>query len=228
MKQILSHTLLIFRRELLLLSRGMGDWLLTLSFFLLLPVLAILGLGIGFVITLRFALVILFVSLIFAIVLSLDRVLQAESDRGQLDHLRLTPIPLSFAVFAKSLAHASVLVLPLILLAPILLYLMVAAVFSLPVLLLLWGVIGITGFILTMLGSVIAALAVGARRAHLLIPLLLLPLAIPLLIFAVATLEGMISSFGWQQPVLFLVALFLLSLILCPFAAAFALDQSEG
>ncbi len=70
---------------------------------------------------------------------------------------------------------------------------------------------------LTLLGCVGAAVTVGLRRGGLLLSVLILPLAIPILIFGVAAANASpIDPYGFQQPFLFMSAFALLLLVICP------------
>ena len=77
---------------------------------------------------------------------------------------------------------------------------------------------------LTCIGLIGAALSVALRRGGLLLPVLVLPLTVPVLIFGVAASNAAVAgpmTFG--APFLILCALTLGSLVLGPFAAAAAL-----
>jgi heme exporter protein B len=81
---------------------------------------------------------------------------------------------------------------------------------------------------LTCIGLIGAALSVALRRGGLLLPVLVLPLTVPVLIFGVAAANAAIvgpMSFG--APFMILCALSLGSLVLGPFAAAAALRHLE-
>lgn len=214
----------ILRRDLKLLAGEAQDWLAVLSFFLLLPFTSILGLGLGFEITLRFALVMLAVSQFMAIIFSLDRLFQQDQSQGTLDIIRLMDLPLPVAVLAKFICSWAVNALPITLLVPPLLMLMAGVSAPLLIWVKVFCLFGMVGLCLIFLGGILAALAVSARRAHLLMPLLLLPLSLPLLIFGVASAESAIMGYEGSQPYLFLVALFLVAAILSPWAAARSLD----
>jgi heme exporter protein B len=76
---------------------------------------------------------------------------------------------------------------------------------------------------LTLVGSIGAALLLGSRRGSVLIALLVLPLYIPVLIFGVAAVEGIMLGLGGTAPLLILGAMLLAALALTPFATAAAL-----
>jgi heme exporter protein B len=76
---------------------------------------------------------------------------------------------------------------------------------------------------LTLVGSIGAALLLGSRRGSVLVALLVLPLYIPVLIFGVAAVDGVVLGLGGTAPLLLLAAMLLAALALAPFATAAAL-----
>ena len=79
---------------------------------------------------------------------------------------------------------------------------------------------------LSLIGSIGASLILGARRSGVLLSLLILPLFIPVLIFGVSAVDGVMVNLSSKPQLLFLSGLFLASLVLCPWASAAALRQA--
>ena len=79
---------------------------------------------------------------------------------------------------------------------------------------------------LTLIGAVGAALSLGARRGGVLIPLLVLPLYIPVLIFGVAAVDAQLAELSVRPHLLLLGAILLFALPLAPLAAAAAVRQA--
>ncbi|MEE8507091.1 MAG: heme exporter protein CcmB, partial [Kiloniellales bacterium] len=131
--------------------------------------------------------------------------------------------PLELTVLAKAAAHWLTTGLPLIAAAPLigLLYNMDAA--GLPMLMLAM-LLGSPS--LSLIGAIGAALTLGARRGGVLIPLLVLPLYIPVLIFGVSAIDAGMAELNARPHLLFLGAIFLFSLAVAPFAGAAALRQA--
>ena len=80
--------------------------------------------------------------------------------------------------------------------------------------------------LLSLLGATGAALVLGARRGGVLLPLLVLPLCAPVLIFGVAAADAAASEQSYAAPLLLLAALFAAALPLCPLAAGAALRSA--
>lgn len=205
----------ILRRDLVLAVRVGGGTGLAIGFFLLIGTVQPFGFGADPALLARIAPAAVWTGAVLAVLLSLDRLFQADAEDGSLDQLRLAPVPLEAIVLAKCAAHWLTTGLPLVLAAPL-----VAVMFNLPgegfgplTVSLLLGTPG-----LTLIGAVGAALTAGLRRGGLLVSLLTLPLYVPALIFGTAAAAG-----GDPAAFLFLGALSLFALALGPFAAAAAL-----
>ena len=162
----------------------------------------------------------LWIGALLACLLSLDRLFQADFEDGSLDVLALAPLPLEAVVALKALAHWLTTGLPLVAIAPLL-----ALTLNLPATAYPWLVARLaTGTpALSLLGAIGAALTVGIRRGGLLLPVLVLPLYLPTLIFgARATTAAAEAADPWPA-VLLLAGVTLFVLALAPFAAAAAL-----
>jgi heme exporter protein B len=79
---------------------------------------------------------------------------------------------------------------------------------------------------LSFLGAIGAALTIGLRRGSLLLSLLVMPLAMPLLIFGARSSELAISAQDASAPLYLLGAVLVLSLTLAPLTAAAAVRIS--
>lgn len=205
----------ILHRDFILAMRIGGGTGLAVGFFLLVSASMPFAFGAEPELLSRLAPAAAWIGAVLAVLLSLDRLFQADAEDGSLDQLRLAPIPLEAVVVSKCAAHWITTGLPLVLAAPL-----VAVLFNMPaenlMPLLAALVIGTPG--LTLVGAVGAALTAGLRRGGLLISLLTLPLYVPALIFGTAAATAETSA-----PFLFLGALSLFALALGPFAAAAAL-----
>lgn len=213
----------LFRRDLRLALRQGGDTGLVLGFFVLAVVLFPLGVGPEPAVLQRIGAGIVWVAALLAALLSLDRLFEADYRDGGLELLALSGLPLEFAVLAKCAAHWVATGLPLALSSPLLALfvdLEPTAIATLLVSLL----IGTPA--LSLIGSVAAALSLGARRQSIVLSILVLPLYVPPLIFGAGAVEAGASGSGGRPYLLILGALSLASLALCPWASAAALRQA--
>ncbi len=213
----------LVRRDLRLAFRQAGDSATVVMFFVLAVVLIPFGVGPEPAVLARIAGGIIWVMAMFAALLSLERLFQADYEDGSLELLVLSPQPLAATVVAKCMAHWLSTGLPLILAAPLLGLVMNLEADGIGALMVSLALGTPT---LSLIGAVGAALTLGARRGGVLLPLLVLPLYIPVLIFGVAAVEAAISGLPMRPNLLLLGALLLAALPLCPWAAAAGLRQA--
>jgi heme exporter protein B len=166
---------------------------------------------------------VLWIGALLASLLGLDRIFSIDHEDGSLDQLLLAPLPLELVAAAKGAAHWIATGLPLVIVAPLLgmlLGLEAKALLSVTLVLL----IGTPA--LTALGLVGAALAVALPRGGLLVAVLVLPLAVPVLIFGAAATAAAAGGAGAFGPAFRLVAaLSLAAFVLGPVAAAAVIRQ---
>ena len=212
--------LALLRRELLLSVRYGTDTLAAVLFFALAGALFPLAIGPAPETLGRMAPGIVWVCALLAALLPLDRLFGAELEDGSLDQLLLCGLPAAGIAAAKALAHWLLTGLPLLLAAAPLAIMLRAPAAALPALLL--GLLPGT-MALSLLGTAGAALVVGARRGGALLPLLVLPLATPVLIFGAAAADAAAANLTAQPHLMLLLAVLTALLPLAPLAAGAAL-----
>jgi heme exporter protein B len=157
---------------------------------------------------------------LLAALLPLDRMFGADAEDGTLDQLLLSGIGAAAVALAKAVAHWLTTGLPLLIAAPV-----AAAMLNLPTE--AWpaamAALGLATAFLSLLGTAGAALTLGARRGGVLLPLLVLPLAIPAVIFGAAGIEAAAAGLSARPYLLLLGALLAAALPLAPLAAGAAL-----
>ena len=218
--------LALFLRDIRLSVRAGGGALTGVLFFL--AVIATIPFGVGPDLNLlaRIGPAILWIGALLASLLGLDRLFQADREDGSLDLLILAGDRhmLALTIFVKCLAHWTASVLPLAIAAPLFgLFLnMSPAGVGATALTLLVGTPAIT-----FIGAAGAAVAVALPRGGLLVSVLVLPLAIPVLIFGVAASYAAVNEPDpFLPPFLILAALSLFFAVVGPGAAAAALRFS--
>ncbi|OCJ10928.1 heme exporter protein CcmB [Rhizobium sp. AC27/96] len=214
----------LFLRDLKLSVRAGGGALIGILFFL--TVVAVIPFGVGPDLKLlsRIGPAIVWIGALLACLLGLDRLFQAERDDGSLDLLVMQETPLVLTVFIKCAAHWVATGLPLVIASPLLgLFMnMSETAIAATALTLLVG-----SPALTFIGAVGAAVAVALPRGGLLVSILVLPLAIPVLIFGVsATYAAVEGPQPFLPPFLILIALTLFFAVIGPAAAALALRNT--
>jgi heme exporter protein B len=207
-------------RDLLLARRQGGASLLAVGFFVLVVMLFPFAVGPDKTTLATLAPAVIWVAALLATLLSLDRLFQADFEDGSLDILALSPQPLFMTVLAKVIAHWLLTGLPLVLAVPVASVMMSLSPDAIPplVISLLLGTPA-----LSLIGAIGAALTAGIRRGGVLVPLLVLPLYVPTLIFGVSAVGNVLSGDPAAQAIMLLAAISLFSLVLAPLAAAAAL-----
>ena len=217
----MSMLLALIRREITLAYRQGGGVGSAIGFFLVVVTLLPIGLGPDSALLARIAPGAIWIAMLLAVLLSVDRVFQPDHEDGSLEQMMLAPMSLELVVIAKTAAHWITTVIPLAIAAPLFgLLLNLAPQTAGP--LILSALIGSPA--LSFLGTMGAALTLDLRRGGLLVSLLILPLYIPVLIFAVSASAGAAVAPDLFAPsLLILLALSLAALVLCPLAAAAAI-----
>ena len=214
---------LIVRRDLRLALRHRAEMINPLWFFLIIMTLFPLAIGPEPQLLRRIAPGVIWVAALLACVLSLDRLFRDDYADGSLDQLLLLPMPVPIMVLGKVCAHWLTTGLPLLLLSPL-----VALFFSLNVE--TWQAIALTLLLgtpsLSLIGAIGVGLTVGLRNGGVLLSLLLLPLFIPVLIFATAAIDNAAQGLPIGGYLAILAALLTGSAMLAPFAVAAALRVS--
>ncbi len=214
----------VLSRELRLSLRHAGDTVAALLFFLLVAALFPLAVGPGPAMLGRIAPGIIWVAALLAALLPLDRLFGADFEDGSLDLLLLCGLPAAGVAGAKAAAHWLVTGLPLLLAAAPLAEMLRLPAVALPALLV--GLVPGTA-LLSLLGTTGAAIVLGARRGGVLLPLLVLPLSVPVLIFGAAAAAAAAEGSSPKPDLLLLAALLAGALPLCPIAAGAALRAVE-
>lgn len=214
---------LLVWRDLMLAWRRRGDVLATLFFFIIVVSLFPLSIGPESQLLRSIAPGVVWVAALLASMLSLGRLFANDYVDGTLEQLLLTPQPLYLAVLGKLLAQWIVSEIPLVLIAPLLGIQFGLAQNSLLVLTisLLLGTP-----VLSLIGSIGAALTLGLRGGGVLISLLILPLCIPVLIFGAGAVDASIGGMSPQANLLLLGAFLVMALVFAPWATSAALRIS--
>jgi heme exporter protein B len=207
-------------RELRLAIRHPADTLSAVMFFVLVAAMFPFGVGPSPDLLARLAPGVLLAAALLAALLPLDRLFGAEAEDGSLDQLLLSGLHPAGIAAAKALGHWITTGIPLVLATPL-----AAALLNLPTE--AWPAamiaLGLASAILSVFGAAGAALTLGARRGGVLLPLLVLPLSIPAVIFGAAAIEAAASGLEARPYLLLEAAILALAAPLAPLAAGAAL-----
>ncbi len=213
----------LLKRDLLLAVRRRSELANPILFFVLITTLFPLGIGADAKLLQSIAPGIIWVAALLAALLSLDHLFRSDFEDGTLEQLLLSAHPVSLLVITKVLAHWLITGLPLLIVSPLL-----ALLLGLPAdmvgVLMLSLLLGTP--VLSLIGAIGVALTVGLRRSGVILSLLVLPLYVPVLIFASNAVDTAMSGMPVTGQLAMLAALLVLSLTLAPLATAAALRMS--
>ena len=216
----MSLVLATVKRDFLLAARNKGEWLNPLMFFLMVAALFPLAVDPDPKFLSKIAGGVIWVAALLATLLSLDALYKADVEDGSLEQWLASGESLYAMTLGKALVHWCISGLPLTLMAPVL-----GLMLNLPSNA-YWALLGslLLGTpILSLLGSVGAALTASVRSGGLLLSLIILPLYIPVLIFAASLVYNASIGLAYNAQLGFLGAMLALALCLTPFAAQAAL-----
>ena len=206
------------KREFLINFRSLVDVISIISFMILIVTLFILGIG-PFEEKLRLiSNAIFWIGLILAIIPSLEKTLQRDYDNGWLDQTITSPIPMELVLLSKSLAYWLIVIIPLLISLPLFIVFLNINLKLIP-----WLLISIIvgGLSISLIGIIGSALTLGAKRGNILLPILIIPLIIPILIFGVGISEAIIINESPVGNLFLLIGFTLIYLVISPFISAF-------
>ena len=215
----------LLRRDLTLAVRNRGEFANPILFFILVITLFPLAIGAVPELLSRIAPGIIWVAALLAAMLSLDSIFRSDFDDGSLEQLLLSAHPMPVLVLAKVAAHWLVTGAPLLLVSPLL-----AEMLGMPTQ--AQGTMMVTILIgtpiLSLIGSIGVALTVGLPKGGIILSLLVLPLYVPILIFAAGAIESAAGGLDVSAQLYMLLAFLFLSISLSPIATAAALRMSTS
>ena len=215
----------LFRHEMRLHARQLGEWAALLLFFAIVILLLPFALGPEPDLLRRLAPGLIWLAALLMSLLALDKLFVQDARDGTLDVMLLSPLPLPLIVAAKLMAHTATMLIALgLMLFPAALLLgMSLDVLPVMGLSLLLGIPA-----LALLGGIAGSLTVALRRNPALLTLLLVPFYIPVLIFAVAAADAAATGADPWPHLALLGALLALLLPTAPFVIAAGLRQGQG
>ena len=213
------------KRDFLTNSRSLIDVVSIIAFMLLIIFLFPLGIGpekekLGIVSN-----AIIWIGLILAILPSLEKILQKDYESGWLDQIATTDVPLEIVLLSKSISYWLIVLIPTILSSPLFAILLSMELKYLPWLILSMSIGGLGISLIGLNGS---ALILGAKRGNILLPILIIPLMIPILIFGIGINEAVKIGESPFGNLFLLMALTLIYLVISPFISALLVRIAIG
>jgi heme exporter protein B len=222
----LSKTLLaVAKRDFALAYRQRAELMQPIMFFLMVVTLFPLAIGTNPQTLQLVSGAVVWVAAILSLLMGLERLFRDDYMDGSLEQLILSPTPLYMLVLVKVISHWLVNIIPLLVISPLLaLFLnMTHTMYFTLILTLLLGTP-----IISLVGAIGVALTVGLQRSGVLVALLLIPLFIPLLIFATSAIDSASMNLPISFQLGIMASLLLFSLAIAPMVISYSLRVSQN
>jgi heme exporter protein B len=219
----LTAARLIVARDLKLAFRKRGQLIQPLIFFAIVTALFPLGVSPELSRLREIAPGALWIGALLSSLLALEFLFRDDAHDGTLEQYALSGRSLTWLLLAKTATHWLLTGLPLALMAPVAALSLGAPMGAVP------GIVGSVALgtvALSLIGSIGAALTLGVRRSGALLPLLILPISVPVLIFGARATELAITGESYSAPLYLLGAMAVLGITLAPLASAAAVRIS--
>jgi heme exporter protein B len=212
--------LMIIKRDLLVAYRQRLEFLNPIMFFMLITLLFPLAITSEPERLMVMAPGIIWIAIVFAAILSIDKIFQSDFADGTLEQLLFLPSSFAFIVLSKIVAYWLMTALPLILLACFMSQFFFLPLHALPTLVvsLLLG-----SPVLIIIGAIGSALTLSLNNRGIILVLIVLPLYLPILIFGSSAVLDACYHLPVQSQLAFLGAFVALSVTFAPMAIASAL-----
>ncbi len=213
----------LLKRDLKLAFRRRGEMATPAMFFILVTALFPLGLSPQPELLKTIAPGVVWVAALLAGLIGQESLFKSDFEDGSLEQLAIAPVSLELVALMRVATHWLTTGLPIVILSPLMGLLMDYPADAMGTLLLSL-LLGTS--ILSLLGAVGAALTVGLRQSGMLLPILVLPLAVPVLIFGAQAAAQAARGDDPAGALYLLAALLVLGITLVPFAIAAAVRVS--
>lgn len=189
-----------------------------LAFFLIICALFPLGVGTDKVLLVHIAPAVILIAILLTTTLSLQSLFEPDHEDGTLEQYLLLPCLPSHIFLAKTLSNWFLAALPLIILTPLLGIIYGLNENSIREFLIILLIATPT---ISLIGTMSAALALGARKNNMIFSILALPLYIPTLVFAVGNSTNGTDTTGFFA----LIGIFFVTLPIAAIAGALSLSR---
>ena len=210
----------VFQRDMIAALRRPSDLLTSVGFFIMIATLFPLAIGPDAKTLSLVTSAIIWIAVLLASLPSFDRLFKDDYHNGFIDHIIMRNLPLWLYALIKSFGHFCIMGLPLVITLPLLALFFTISLEALP-LLALTVTIGLIS--LTLLGAIAASLTLGARNGGLLSAILILPLALPIVIFGTLASQAVLEGTDYLAHLALLGSVCLTLLVISPAATFYAL-----
>lgn len=215
----------IFKRDMAIAFRQRAELAQPLMFLLMVVTLFPLGVGPGPETLQRIGPGVIWIAAILSSLMGMERLFRDDFNDGSLEQMMLSGVPITLVVSVKVLCHWLVSFVPLLVLSPLLAVFLNLTI-TMYAALVLTLILGTP--LLSLVGAIAVGLTVGLQRGGLLLALLLIPVFIPLLIFATSAVDSAALQLPYTAQLAIIGAMLLLAMACAPFAIAYSLKVSQN
>jgi heme exporter protein B len=215
----------IFKRDLYIAFKQKAELVQPLMFLTMVVTLFPLGVSPSPDTLQRIGPGVIWIAAILSSLMAMERLFRDDFQDGALEQYVLSGMALPAISAVKVAAHWLVSFVPLLLLSPLLAMFLNLTVdmYAALVLTLLLGTP-----LLSLIGAIAVGLTVGLQKGGVLLALLLIPVFIPLLIFATSAVDSAALQLPYHSQLAIIAAMLLLAAALAPFAIAYSLRVSQN
>jgi heme exporter protein B len=215
----------IFKRDMQIAFQQKAELVQPLMFLVMVVTLFPLGVSPSPETLQRIGPGVIWIAAILSSLLGMERLFRDDFIDGSLEQYTLSGMSLSAVATVKVLAHWLVSFVPLLILSPLLAMFLNLST-DMFIALMLTLLIGTP--LLSLIGAIAVGLTVGLARGGLLLALLLIPVFIPLLIFATSAVDSAALQLPYHPQLAIIGAMLLLAAAAAPFAIAYSLKVSQN
>ena len=215
----------IFKRDLHIAFKQKAELVQPLMFLLMVVTLFPLGVSPAPETLQRIGPGVIWIAAILSSLLAMERLFRDDFQDGALEQYMLSGMALPAVSAVKVVVHWLVSFVPLLILSP-LLAMFLNLTYDMYIALMLTLLLGSP--LLSLVGAIAVGLTVGLQKGGVLLALLLIPVFIPLLIFATSAVDSAALQLPYQSQLAIIAAMLLLAAALAPFAIAYSLKVSQN
>ncbi len=220
---MLSALLTVIQRDLLVAFRRRAELMNPILFYVIVVTLFPLGVSPDVDFLSKLAPGVVWVAALLAALISMESIFRQDFDDGSIEQLFLSQHPPTLLILGKVIAHWLITGLPMLIIVPLMALLLYIPKQAIPT---LFITVLLGTPILSLIGAIGVALTTGLRGGGVLLGLLVLPLYIPVLIFASSAVGSAIDGLAVSGQLAMLGAGLILALILAPLAISASLKIS--
>lgn len=166
---------------------------------------------------------IIWLSCLLVSLLNIEIMFKDDYEDGTLDGIVINSDMLEICILAKVLSHWLFSILPLVIIAVLINFLLTG---NLSVSITLFISLMIGSLTISLIGSIASSLTLSLKGNGLLLSTIVLPLDIPVLIFGTSAIYNSSIGLNYDSELLFMLLLLILFLVIAPFAASFGVKNS--